>query len=52
MTLGYSAFYYQKPEIIKHYESGFGARNFRITLGEVDFIAIDAQTLDDKDYCP
>lgn len=36
-------------QIIKRYESGFGARNFRVTLGKVDFIAIDAQTLDGKD---
>ncbi|XP_042036572.1 uncharacterized protein C630.12-like [Salvia splendens] len=44
--IGYSALYYQKPEIIKRYETAFGARNFKVTIGEVDFIAIDAQTLD------
>lgn len=33
-------------QIIKRYESEFGARNFKLTIGEVDFIAIDSQTLD------
>ncbi|KAL1533152.1 hypothetical protein AAHA92_33077 [Salvia divinorum] len=28
------------------YESAFGASNFKVTIGEVDFIGIDAQTLD------
>ncbi|XP_041991466.1 uncharacterized protein C630.12-like isoform X1 [Salvia splendens] len=44
--IGYAASYNQKPEIIKRYESEFGARNFKLTIGEVDFIAIDSQTLD------
>ncbi|KAG8367095.1 hypothetical protein BUALT_Bualt02G0127600 [Buddleja alternifolia] len=43
---GYSAFISRNPEIIKRYEREFGARNFKVTLGKVDFIAIDAQTLD------
>ncbi|KAL8522660.1 hypothetical protein ACS0TY_012701 [Phlomoides rotata] len=44
--IGYEAFNSQKPEIIKRYEGEFGARNFKVTLGQVDFIAIDAQTVD------
>lgn len=32
-------------QIIKRCETAFGARNFKVTIGEVDFIAIDAQTL-------
>lgn len=34
------------PEVIKRYETHFGARNHRFTIGKVDFIAIDAQTVD------
>ncbi|KAL8519956.1 hypothetical protein ACS0TY_010768 [Phlomoides rotata] len=44
--IGYEAFNSQKSEIIKHYEGEFGARNFKVTLGQVDFIAIDTQTVD------
>ncbi|KAH6821171.1 Calcineurin-like metallo-phosphoesterase superfamily protein [Perilla frutescens var. hirtella] len=44
--IGYSAFNSRKPEIIKRHEREFGARNFKVRIGEVDFIAIDAQTLD------
>ncbi|KAK6153529.1 hypothetical protein DH2020_013168 [Rehmannia glutinosa] len=43
---GYSAFISRKPEIVKRYEREFGARNFKVKLGKVDFIAVDAQTLD------
>ncbi|KAI3463178.1 hypothetical protein Pfo_019841 [Paulownia fortunei] len=44
--IGYAAFNSRKPEIVKRYEREFGARNFKVTLGKVDFIAVDAQTLD------
>lgn len=33
-------------QVIKRYEKAFGARNYQFTAGKVDFIAIDAQTLD------
>ncbi|KAL0423492.1 UNVERIFIED_CONTAM: hypothetical protein Sradi_0884000 [Sesamum radiatum] len=36
------------PQIVKRYEREFGVRNFKVTLGNVDFIAIDAQTLDGR----
>ncbi|XP_073048290.1 uncharacterized protein C630.12 [Primulina eburnea] len=44
--IGYAAVNSQKPDIIKRYEREFGGRNFKVTLGKVDFIAVDAQTLD------
>ncbi|KAK4409342.1 hypothetical protein Sango_0007200 [Sesamum angolense] len=44
----YSAFNSRKLEIVKRYEREFGVRNFKVTLGNVDFIAIDAQTLDGR----
>ncbi|KAL6495982.1 hypothetical protein OROGR_030545 [Orobanche gracilis] len=44
--VGYSASNTRKAEIIKRYESEFGARNFKVKLGKVDFIAVDAQMLD------
>ncbi|XP_051119464.1 uncharacterized protein C630.12 [Andrographis paniculata] len=44
--IGYSAFYLQHPERVERHEAVFGARNFKVALGKVDFIAVDAQTLD------
>ncbi|KAF8397581.1 hypothetical protein HHK36_016501 [Tetracentron sinense] len=44
--IGYSGFHSHRPEIISRYEDTFGARNYRFTVGGVEFIAIDAQTLD------
>ncbi|GER45072.1 calcineurin-like metallo-phosphoesterase super family protein [Striga asiatica] len=44
--IGYSAFISWKPEIVKRYDREFGARNFKVKIGKVDFIAVDAQTLD------
>ncbi|KAJ8539349.1 hypothetical protein K7X08_013601 [Anisodus acutangulus] len=44
--IGYAAFHSHMPEIIKRYEKAFGARNYQFTAGKVDFIAIDAQTVD------
>jgi hypothetical protein len=35
-------------QVIKRYEKEFGMRNYQFTVGKVDFIAIDAQTLDGK----
>jgi len=44
--IGYSAIHSRMPEVIKRYEREFGSRNYQFTVGKVDFIAIDAQTLD------
>lgn len=33
-------------QVVKRYETHFGARNHRFTIGKVDFIAVDAQTVD------
>lgn len=46
--IGYASLHYQRPEVIKRYEKEFGMRNYQFTVGKVDFIAIDAQTLDGK----
>lgn len=37
-------------QVIKRYEKEFGSRNYQFTVGKVDFIAIDAQTLDGKEH--
>ncbi|KAA8541560.1 hypothetical protein F0562_022712 [Nyssa sinensis] len=44
--IGYAAFLSRTPEAIRRYEDEFGTRNYRFTVGKVDFIAIDAQALD------
>ncbi|KAJ3673211.1 hypothetical protein LUZ60_006585 [Juncus effusus] len=44
--IGYSAFYTQHPEVISRYEKEFGKRNYNFSVGKVDFIVVDAQTLD------
>ncbi|XP_058226971.1 uncharacterized protein C630.12 isoform X1 [Rhododendron vialii] len=44
--IGYAAIHSRMPEVIKRYEKEFGSRNYQFTVGKVDFIAIDAQTLD------
>ncbi|XP_050234147.1 uncharacterized protein C630.12 [Mercurialis annua] len=44
--IGYPSINSHKPEVVRRYEEGFGARNFRFTIGKVEFIAVDAQTLD------
>ncbi|KAI4355342.1 hypothetical protein L6164_004123 [Bauhinia variegata] len=44
--IGYSSLHSQRPEVIRRYEETFGIRNYRFSIGEVDFIAVDAQTLD------
>jgi hypothetical protein len=35
-------------QVIRRYEKEFGIRNYQFTVGKVDFIAVDAQTLDGK----
>ncbi|EPS70674.1 hypothetical protein M569_04089, partial [Genlisea aurea] len=44
--VGYSAFLSHNPEIVRRYEREFGLRNFIVTLGNVEFVAVDAQSLD------
>lgn len=44
--IGYAASHSYMPEVIKRYEKEFRSRNYRFTVGNVDFIAVDAQTLD------
>ncbi|XP_031479190.1 uncharacterized protein C630.12 [Nymphaea colorata] len=44
--IGYSGFHSLNPKVISRYEEGFGQRNYHFNVGQVDFVAIDAQTLD------
>ncbi|PKI50445.1 hypothetical protein CRG98_029195 [Punica granatum] len=44
--IGYAILHPHKPQVISRYESEFGARNHKFTVGKVDFIAVDAQSLD------
>ncbi|XP_057504127.1 uncharacterized protein C630.12 [Actinidia eriantha] len=44
--IGYAAFHSNMREVIERYEQEFGSRNYQFTVGKVDFIAIDAQTID------
>ncbi|KAK9726819.1 hypothetical protein RND81_05G239200 [Saponaria officinalis] len=44
--IGYAWHANHKPEVIERYESQFGRRNYRFSIGEVDFVAIDSQTVD------
>ncbi|XP_065868107.1 uncharacterized protein C630.12 [Euphorbia lathyris] len=46
--VGYTAINSNRPEVVKRYEEKFGSRNFRFTVGKVEFIAVDSQTLDDR----
>ncbi|CAI8607792.1 unnamed protein product [Vicia faba] len=44
--IGYESLHYAKPKVIGRYEEKFGIRNYKFTVGKVDFIAVDAQMLD------
>ncbi|KAF2300877.1 hypothetical protein GH714_017974 [Hevea brasiliensis] len=44
--IGYASINSHKPEVVRQYIEGFGSRNYRFTAGKVEFIAVDAQTLD------
>ncbi|KAL4180642.1 hypothetical protein AMTRI_Chr12g266890 [Amborella trichopoda] len=44
--IGYGALHFYKPEVINRYDQEFGERNYRFNVGEVEFVAVDAQTLD------
>ncbi|XP_020574245.1 uncharacterized protein C630.12 isoform X1 [Phalaenopsis equestris] len=44
--IGYSSLHAQYPEVIDRYEKKFGARHYHFSAGNVNFIVVDAQTLD------
>ncbi|XP_039070837.1 uncharacterized protein C630.12 [Hibiscus syriacus] len=44
--IGYASLQSQMPEVVRRYEKEFGSRNYRFMVGEVEFVAVDAQTLD------
>ncbi|KDP40605.1 hypothetical protein JCGZ_24604 [Jatropha curcas] len=44
--IGYESIISHKPEVVRRYVEGFGTRNFRFTVGKLEFIAVDAQILD------
>ncbi|KAF0921407.1 hypothetical protein E2562_006975 [Oryza meyeriana var. granulata] len=44
--IGYSAFHKIHPEVITRYEKEFQSRNYQFSAGKVDFVVVDAQTLD------
>ncbi|XP_066387775.1 uncharacterized protein C630.12-like isoform X1 [Miscanthus floridulus] len=44
--IGYSAFHSVHPEVLSRYEKEFGSRNYQFSAGKVDFVVVDAQTLD------
>ncbi|KAJ6809189.1 uncharacterized protein M6B38_161360 [Iris pallida] len=44
--IGYSSFHSLYPKVISRYEQEFGARNYYFSARKVDFIVVDAQTLD------
>ncbi|XP_048128561.1 uncharacterized protein C630.12 isoform X5 [Rhodamnia argentea] len=46
--VGYASLHSHKPEVLSWYEREFGKKNHRFTVGKVDFIAVDAQTLDGR----
>jgi hypothetical protein len=35
-------------QVVDRYEGEFGIRNHRFTIGKVEFVAVDSQTLDGK----
>ncbi|XP_026454229.1 uncharacterized protein C630.12-like isoform X1 [Papaver somniferum] len=45
---GYSATLSRNPKVLDRYEKEFGSRNYHFTVGEVEFIAVDSQTLDGR----
>ncbi|XP_062215413.1 uncharacterized protein C630.12 isoform X3 [Phragmites australis] len=44
--IGYSAFHSVHPEVLSRYEKEFGSRNYQFSAGKIDFVVVDAQTLD------
>ncbi|KAG6478692.1 hypothetical protein ZIOFF_062136 [Zingiber officinale] len=44
--IGFASFHSQYPKVIRRYEDQFGERNYQFSVGNVDFIVVDAQILD------
>ncbi|PON78262.1 Calcineurin-like phosphoesterase domain, apaH type [Trema orientale] len=44
--IGYESVHIHNTRVVNRYEHEFGKRNYRFTAGKVEFIAVDAQTLD------
>ncbi|KAK1296238.1 hypothetical protein QJS10_CPB15g01499 [Acorus calamus] len=44
--IGYSGVNSRSPKVVSLFEKDFGKRNHRFIAGEVEYIAVDAQTLD------
>ncbi|XP_019461990.1 PREDICTED: uncharacterized protein C630.12 [Lupinus angustifolius] len=44
--IGYGSLHSLKPEVIQRYEETFGIRNYNFSVGKVNFITVDAQTID------
>ncbi|MBA0875246.1 hypothetical protein Goshw_028528 [Gossypium schwendimanii] len=44
--IGYATLQTHKPEVVRRYEKEFGSRNYRFMVGKVEFVAVDAQTVD------
>eukprot|EP01018_Ginkgo_biloba_P026971 Gb_02303 [translate_table: standard] len=44
--IGYAGLHSQKPEVVERYKKVFGETNYRLRIGKVEFIVVDAQTLD------
>ncbi|KMZ57859.1 Serine/threonine phosphatase-like protein [Zostera marina] len=44
--IGYSSLHPFSQKVISRYEKGFGPRNYRFNIQTVEFIVVDAQTLD------
>ncbi|PPS01105.1 hypothetical protein GOBAR_AA19553 [Gossypium barbadense] len=44
--IGYATLQSHKPEVVRRYEKEFGSRNYQFMVGKVEFVAIDAQTVD------
>lgn len=44
--IGYASISSNNPKVVERYEGEFGIRNRRFTIGKVEFVAVDSQTLD------
>ncbi|GKE65823.1 putative calcineurin-like metallo-phosphoesterase superfamily protein, partial [Tanacetum coccineum] len=46
--IGYSGYHSKIPKVISRYEKAFGSRNYNFTAGAVEFVVVDAQTIDGR----
>ncbi|KAH9305428.1 hypothetical protein KI387_009832, partial [Taxus chinensis] len=44
--IGYTGFHSQKPEVIERFKKVYGETNYRLKIGNVEFVVVNAQTLD------